>query len=289
MKKIIILLFVVFLLNSCIIKHKGVIIGVYRPSIAQVPIAAAISAKYIQRENVRYYSNYFHLYKLLESGSVDAAILPFNEVFKRKSKNIKFYSHYIRGGIGILGHDKINNLSDLSGKKVGVVKKTIGAYLIHSIKLPKNTEIVLYGSETMMKFAFDRGKLAAMVWKVPKIVEAMGRHKIIHWFSDDYSYFPYSDLMLNKNAYKEKKGEIDRILNQLIAVGDNFSGSPKLLFDTMTMVLDITHYRAKEISYHMRFLETSSEKDKNFEKSVFDFMKKNGCLKLQNFGDYYTK
>lgn len=289
MKKKVVLLFIVFIITSCTVKHKGVIIGIYRPSISQLPIAAAISANYIQRENVKYYTNFFHLYKLLQSGHVDAAILPFNEVFKRKGKNIKFYSHYIRGGIGILGYDNINKLSDLEGKKIGVVKKTIAAYLINSMALPKNTEIVMYGSETMMKFAFDRAKLGAIVWNVPKIVESMGRHKIIHWFSEDYSYFPYSDLLVNKNSYKEKKDEIDEVLNQLLRIGDTFLGSPKILFETAEMVFETTHHRAKEISYHIRFLETSSDKDKAFEKSVFDYIKKKGCLKLQNFKDYYIE
>ena len=74
-----------------------------------------------------------------------------------------------------------------------------------------------------------------------------------------------------------------------VNIGDEFMGSPNLLFETAEKIFDTTYHRAKRISYQIRFINSDFNENKKFEKNLFEFMKKNNYIKNQNFNHLILK
>ncbi len=289
MRKIILFAWIL-LIFGCSAKHNGVIVGIKYQSVSQLPISAALSTKALSKENVKYYSSYQSVVKALNKGKIDISVIPPDEIFKGKNKNIIILSSFIRGGYGILGYEKINSKADLQGKVVGVLKKSEGEFLAEQIADSLGIKLKKYSIKKLMKTDFIYGKISGMVLSVPEIVlESSLKYKIVYWFSDDLSYYPYADIAVNKNSYKNKKQELDTLIEHIVKIGDEFMGSPNLLFETAEKIFDTTYHRAKRISYQIRFINSDFNENKKFEKNLFEFMKKNNYIKNQNFNHLILK
>jgi len=284
MKKILPFIILVVFLVSCSNTHNGILIGVKHTSITQIPVTTAVSAKVVKEENVKYFSTYKSVAHALEKGKIDLSILPTETLFLQNYKNIKILNGLIKGGYGILGNQNINSLQELKGKTVGVLKKTLGEYLLTEIKDSLEIKIKLYSSYKKMDLDFIYNKISGEVLCLPKLISKVTlKNKVIFWFSDKFSFYPYANIVVNKQSYKKNKKQIDKIVSQLVQIGDELMESPKLFFETNEKIFGITLYKAKLMSYRIRFIKTDFKKNHDFEKNLFNFMNKRGYTKLHSF------
>ncbi len=280
--KISFLMIMLLLAIGCSKSHNGIIVGVKYDSVAQIPVTTAFSANDI--DNVKYYPSDKAVAKALNSGKIDVAVLPITPLYLHDYKNIKILNNFVKGGYGILGNVKIDSLSALKGKTVGVLKKTLGEFLLEEIKDSLKIKVKTYSSAKIMDLDFTYEKIDGMALSLPQLIRKNSlKYKIVLWFSDYYSFFPVAQIAVNRFSYKNHKKEIETIIEKLNKIGNQLMDSPQLFFQTNEEIFNLTRYKAKEMAYRIRFLKTDFNKDNGFEKKYFYFMKKKGYTKLNSF------
>ncbi|MEA1972496.1 MAG: ABC transporter substrate-binding protein, partial [Candidatus Cloacimonadota bacterium] len=219
----------------------------------------------------------------IASGKVDIAILPFTYVWKDVEKGlpVKIVSFLERESDGIIARKGISKISDLNGKKIGVLKAStldIFSEMVED-KYNINMEQIYFRSPMDMAVALTSGEVDALSYYVPSIFKFSDDFKIIYWYGDDWANHPCCDLAANEESIEKKNKQIRKFMKQLeISVNKLNSNLPNG-YKTAKEYFSLTKENYYKSAEHQRFNLVLSESGKKFEIETIMQMKKIGYIK----------
>ena len=294
MKKIIVLSLILLMIISCSTKSEKLIIGLIKPSLNHLPMEFGFETGDLNREDyvIKYFSSGWETNEALAAGKVDAAILPFTYVWTDVAvgKKVKILSFLERESDGIVAKKEIQNIADLDGKKIGVLRaSTLDVFAeMFAIKHNLNLEFVYFRTPPDMAAALTSGEVDALSYYVPSIFKFNKNFHILHWYSDDDHHHPCCNLAATEEAIASKKQNLKALLTGLKQSTDKLNNSPKVAFDAAQEFFDLPLEYAKKSIYNTKYILGLNEEGKNFEKKSIEQMIEKGYIKnLPNWDEIY--
>lgn len=270
MKKVFMIVLSVVFLVSCGEKSK-LSIGLIKPSTDHLPIEIGIANGLIDPENIdiKYFNSGWETNEAIANGKVDLAILPFTYVWKdvEKGKPVKIISFLERESDGIITKKSIKKLSDLNGKRIGVLKASTLDIFSEMFEQKHNLsfEQVYFRTPMDMAAALKSGEVDGLSYYVPSIFKFDDKFHILHWYGDDWQNHPCCDLAVNTDSFKAKKDEVIELKKSIQQAVEILNSDKALLYETAAKNYGLTEKIVDEQYQHQHFIMNLDEKGKDFQ------------------------
>ncbi|RLC49566.1 MAG: hypothetical protein DRZ79_05775, partial [Candidatus Cloacimonadota bacterium] len=211
-KRLLLVVIVISLLvTSCSSNNNKLVIGLIKPSLNHLPFDFGLLSGELFKDDykIKYFPSGWATNEALVAGKIDVAILPFTYIWSdvAAGKEVKIISFLERESDGIIASQKIKNLSDLNGKKIGVLRASTLDIFAEMIAEKKqfNFTPVYFRTPMEMAAALKTGEVDALSFYVPSIFNFdKDKFHIIYWYGEDFSYHPCCDLAANMDAIQNK-------------------------------------------------------------------------------------
>lgn len=262
MKKFICFIFLfAVLLNSCVKKQEDkLVIGIIKPSLNHLPLDMALKLGYLDKTTIeiRQFAAGWEVNEALISGNIDTAILPFTYIWTAVSqgKPVKIISFLERESDGIISSTKIDSISQLKNKKVGLLRSSTLDLFWETLAEKKEIDFEphYFRNPMDMVAALQSGNVDALSFYIPSIYKIGEDFNIIHWYGEDFPSHPCCDLAVNTNNLKAKQDLVRKLLKGLNdgceAIGDNYE-TRKLISQNYGLENHLISPSLKNINYRM--------------------------------------
>jgi len=241
---------------------------------------------------IKYFSSGWETNEALVSEKIDVAIMPFTYTWTDVSqgKKVKIISFLERESDGIITTKEIENIQDLDGKKIGVLRaSTLDIFAEMFLdENDINMELVYFRTPMDMATALKSGEVDALSYYVPSIFKFDENFHIIRWYSETFPFHPCCDLSATEKAITNKKKKIEKLIKGLGKSVNEINNNPTIAFDFAQICFYLQKEIAKQSLYHTKFVMGLAEKDKIFEqKAVAKMIEKGYIEKPVNAEDVY--
>jgi ABC-type nitrate/sulfonate/bicarbonate transport system substrate-binding protein len=193
------------------------VLGLIRPSLDHLPFQLAL----VEQEHdlsgieVRYFASGWEAGEALAAGRIDAAILPFTYGWTAAARGlpVRIVGFFERESDGIIARREIASLSDLAGRRIGVLRaSTLEVLAVMALRDRGITaELVPLRSPAEMVAALRAGDVDALSFYVPPILAVGDPFHVVHWYSDDHPDHPCCDLVVHEPAARRKADQLARL------------------------------------------------------------------------------
>ncbi len=279
MKKIIPLIFLMIFLFSCSSKKEDkLIVGLIKPSLNHLPFDFGLEIGTLAKQNyiIKYFSSGWETNEALVSEKIDVAIMPFTYIWTdiSKGKKVKIISFFERESDGIICKKQIKNISDLDGKKIGVLRASTLDVFAEMFAEDNNIEMELVYLRTPMDMAaaLQVEEVDALSFYVPSIFKFDDNFKIIYWYSDDFPLHPCCDIAATEYALQTKLPLIKKFLTGLRKSISEMDKTPEMAIKTACTLFSISRENSIKSLKHTKYLMNLDEEDQAFERKAIDKM-----------------
>lgn len=262
------------LMLSCAKKTSKLKVGIIKPSIDHLPLTYALSENLISAEDteVIMFSSGWEAQEAMVNGQIDMSIMPFTYVWTARSKGypLKTVSFFERETDGILVPSEIQQLKDLNGKKIGVLRaSTIDAFLYDLVnKDSLSIETVYFRTPNEMISALKNKDVSGIVTYVPIIQKLSDEFKVIHWFSERMPEHPCCNLVGTEKALDEKYLQVLALMRVLDQSIQTINSQDEKVIQLMMKTYLLSREQSLDALQHSVFKMNLSEKDKQFEEET---------------------
>ncbi len=269
-------------------KHSKLKLGLVKSNIANFPVLVAANIKILDFDkiHIKYYGSEEVLNKALIRGYVDLAILPFTYTWidAQNGFPIKSINNIQNEGDGILSHKSIENLESLNSKKIGIISNERNRILFKMFnkKHQLNLESIEYKNYSKLLSALQKDKIDAAIYNTPDIFRYTDDFHILHWFRNDFPYYPNQNLLLNTSYNRNYLNDFIFAISQSVTM---INTSPKFGYESVGIIYEYkekiaqqvlrnTNYgfslNKRQIENEKKFMKSSSIKITIDEKEIFD-------------------
>ncbi|MBC8385615.1 MAG: ABC transporter substrate-binding protein [Candidatus Cloacimonetes bacterium] len=284
--KFIIFIWLFVIIVGCESNQDKLIVGLIKPSLNHLPFDFGLEIGELDQEDyqIKYFSSGWETNESLVAGKIDVAILPFTYIWTDVSneKKVKIISFLERESDGIIASKNIESITELNGKKIGVLRaSTLDIFAeMFAEKNEVEWEFVYFRTPMDMASALKSGEVDALSYYVPSIFKfPEDEFHIIHWFGDDFAFHPCCDIAATETALNDKLPLIKRFLKGMKESCRNINNSPLVAFEGAQKFFGLTFREAKNSLHHTRYLMDLSTEHKEFEKNAVDIMIRKGYIK----------
>jgi len=285
MKKIFIGIIVLIGLLSCSTNTGDKLrIGIIGPSLNHFPLDFALKYEKMDRQDfiIKKFSSGWETNEALVAEKIDLAILPFTYIWSdvAAEKKVKIISFLERESDGIIAKKDLKTISDLDGKKIGVLRAStldVFAEMLadeHQIK----PEFVYFRTPMEMAAALNAEEVDALSFYVPSIFNFNSRFHILHWYSDDYPHHPCCDLAATETALATKSEQIKKFISNLNENCSELVQDPQVAFETIQTTYRISNQTSKNSLYNTKFIMNLDKTGKEFEEKAIQKMLDKGYI-----------
>ncbi|MFC1887506.1 ABC transporter substrate-binding protein [Candidatus Cloacimonadota bacterium] len=278
------LLVLISLLTGCADKQaEKLVIGIIKPSLNHLPLDMALKFGYLDETNIqiRTFNSGWETNEALTAGKIDIAILPFTYIWTDVSqgKPVKIISFLERESDGIITHGDIDSVSELSHKKIGLLRSSTLDLFWETFAADRGLEFEPYYFRTPMDMvaALRSNHVDALSFYIPSIYKVGDDFNIIHWYGDDYPSHPCCDVAVNTTILETKSDDIYKFLKALSngceAAGDNYE-TRKLIKEEYGLDNDLISPSLKNIKFQMGI----DEEGKKIEEKIAAKMLEKGYI-----------
>jgi NitT/TauT family transport system substrate-binding protein len=285
MKKLIVLSLIVLMFIGCSTKSEKLIIGVIKPSLNHLPVEFGFETGDLNKEDyiIKQFSSGWETNEALAAGKIDAAILPFTYVWTdvAAGKKVKTLSFFERESDGIIVSKEINEIAELDGKKIGVLRASTLDVFAEMFAKKHNIfpEFVYFRTPPDMAAALTSGEVDALSYYVPSIFKFDENFKILHWYSDDDRLHPCCNFAANEHAISSKEEGLKKFLDGLKDSSDKLNNSPEVAFEAAQEFFGLPFEYAKKSIYQTKYVPGLDESGKDFERRTAEQMLEKGYIK----------
>ncbi len=285
-KNIILIASILLLMLSCSTDSKDkLIVGIIKPSLNHLPFDFGLQTGTLDKEDyiIKNFSSGWETNEALISGKIDVAIMPFTYIWSDISngKKVKIISFFERESDGIIARKDIKTISELEGKKIGVLRAStldIFAEML-SDKYEIKFELVYLRTPIDMAAALQAGEVDALSFYVPSIFRFNEDFKIIHWYSKDYPFHTCCDISATESALSTKLPIIKKFLSDLEKSTDELNNSPNVAFDAAATFFKLSKKASKNSLYNTKYIMGLDEQFQQFEIEAINKMIEKGYIK----------
>lgn len=273
------------LLTSCGKDNSRIDIGVIAPSTNWLPLALGLQQEIVSAENlnIHYFSSGWEVNEAISAGRIDIAIMPFTYIWKNVSegKDVRIISFFERESDGIITRSDITELSQLDGKKIGVLRASTLDIFVHIIaeKYEFQPEIVYFRSPTEMAAALEQNLVAGLSFYVPQIFRISEGFQPLYWYGEDYYNHPCCDIAATQSAIDNKRSGIIQFMKELNSAVSYLEDNPRQAINTMMSQFSLTQEEAEQTLKYTGFAVSLDEQGQNFEMKAAEKMKELGYLR----------
>ena len=285
MKKLLMIFVVISVIFSCSKRDDKLRIGIIKPSLNHLPLDFAFNVKDLDQEvyNIFSFKSGWETNEALISGRIDVAIMPFTYAWKAVSigKPVKIISFFERESDGIITTKNVNNIQELDGKKLGVLKASTLDIFAHRMLNENNIsmEFEYFRTPMDMASALKKGNVDALSYYVPSIYAFdEGKFHIIYWFSDDYPKHPCCNLISRDEVIKNRKSELEILVSGLRKSAITLTNNPQIAYEAAYEFFGVSLEVAKKSLRHTKYVTGLEEEGKIFEEKSASIMKDLGYL-----------
>ncbi|MCF7794482.1 MAG: ABC transporter substrate-binding protein [Candidatus Cloacimonetes bacterium] len=284
MKKIISILITVLLFSCSTNQKEKLVVGIIAPSLNHLPIKFGMQFGILKGKDIviKKFSSGWETNEALIAEKIDVAIMPFTYIWSDVSqgKKVKIISFLERESDGIITRKDIQKISDLDGKKIGVLRAS--TLDIFAEMLTENyqikPELVYFRTPMEMAAALNSKAVDALSFYVPSIFNFDENFHILHWYSDDFPKHPCCDIAATQTAIDNKSTQIKNFLNQMKESCNQMNLNPQVGFDVAQTNFRLTEEISRQSIYHTKYIMNLAEAGKDFEKKAIEMMIKKGYI-----------
>ncbi len=284
MKKIILILITVLLFSCSSNKKEKLVVGIIAPSLNHLPIEFGLQYGIIKEKEfvIKNFSSGWETNEALIAEKIDVAIMPFTYIWSgvSKGKEVKIISFLERESDGIIARKEIKKISDLDGKKIGVLRASTLDIFVEMLteKYQIKSELVYFRTPMEMAAALNSKAVDALSFYVPSIFNFDENFHILHWYSEDFPNHPCCDIAATQTAIDNKSEQIKNFLNQMEASCDELNLNPQVSFDTAQTQFRLSENASRQSLYHTKFIMNLDDAGKQFEQKAIEMMIKKGYI-----------
>jgi ABC-type nitrate/sulfonate/bicarbonate transport system substrate-binding protein len=284
LRKYLIFIVISILFLGCAKKGDNrLIVGIIQPSLNHLPLNFGFESGALEKEAyiIKKFSSGWETNEALVAGKIDVAILPFTYIWNdvSRGKKVKIISFLERESDGIITSKELKDVSELDGKKIGVLRaSTLDLFAeIFTEEMNISFEMVYLRTPMDMASALRKGEVDALSFYVPPILKFDEKEfHIIHWYSELFPLHTCCDIAATEQALNKKSGQIKRFLKGMVQSVDEMNNNPRVSYEAAREFYDLYYHIAKQSIQHTKFVMGLAEKDKLFEKRVFEIMLQKG-------------
>ena len=288
------LILILLLLIGCRSNNEILVIGLIKPSLNHLPSDFGLEIGSLIKEDykIKYFSTGWETNEALVSEKIDVAIMPFTYIWTDVSqgKKVKIISFLERESDGIITTKEIENIRDLDGKRIGVLRaSTLDIFAEMFLdENDINMELIYFRTPMDMATALKSREVDALSYYVPSIFKFDEDFHIIHWYSETFPLHPCCDLSATGKAISNKKKKIEKLIQGLDKSVNEINNNPTIAFDFTQISFYLQKEIAKQSLYHTKFVMGLAEKGKSFEQKAINKMIEKGYIeKPVNAEDVY--
>ena len=284
MKKYLIIIIISLLFLGCTKKEETrLIVGIIQPSLNHLPLNFGFESSALEKEAyiIKKFSSGWETNEALVAEKIDVAILPFTYIWNdvSRGKKVKIISFLERESDGIITSIKLKEISELDGKKIGVLRASTLDLFAEIFKEEMNIsfEMVYLRTPMDMASALRKGEVDALSFYVPPILKFDEKEfHIIHWYSELFPLHTCCNIAATEQALNKKSGQIKRFLQGMGQSVDEMNNNPRVSYEAAREFYDLYYHIAKQSMHHTKFVMGLDEKYKLFEKRIFEIMLQKG-------------
>ncbi len=284
MRKYLILIVITILFLGCSKKEDNrLIVGIIQPSLNHLPFNFGLESGALIKHDyaIKTFSSGWETNEALIAGKIDVAILPFTYIWNdvSKGKKVKIISFLERESDGIITSKELKEISELDGKRIGVLRaSTLDLFAeLFKEKMNISLETVYFRTPMDMASALRKGEVDALSFYVPPILKFdEKKFHIIHWYSELFPLHTCCDIAATEQALNKKSGQIRKFLKGMEQAVDEMNNNPHVSYEAAREFYDLYYHIAKQSMHHTKFVMGLAEKDKLFERRVFEIMVQKG-------------
>ncbi len=281
------LLFVILLLSlfGCSKKNPSKLtIGIIKPSLNHLPLEFGFDIGVLEKEDyvIKHFNSGWETNEALVAEKIDVAILPFTYIWNdvAKGKKVKVLSFLERESDGIITKKEYTKLSDLKGKKIGVLRAStldVFAEMI-SEKYALNFELVYFRTPMDMATALKSGEVDALSYYVPSIFKFTDKFHIVYWYGEDFPSHTCCNIAATEVALETKLDNINNFLSGMQKSAEAINKSFSKTKNAAERFYELQPKYAEQSLLHTKYIMGLDEDGKNFEISAIKKMLELGYL-----------
>ena len=279
MKKMFLGMIVIIVLLSCSTNSNDKLrIGIIAPSLNHFPLDFAVESGIIQQDDfiIKRFSSGWETNEALVAGKIDLAILPFTYIWSDVAldKKVKIISFLERESDGIIAKKEIENIGDLDGKKIGVLRASTLDIFAEMLAEENNIipQFVYFRTPMEMAAALNAEEVDALSFYVPSIFNFNSRFHVLHWYSKDYPHHPCCDLAATEIALETKSDQIQAFMTSLNESSEKMIRDPQVAIERARVAFRISEQTSKKSLYNTKFIMNLDESGKDFEMKAIQKM-----------------
>ena len=285
MKKLIFGIIALFVLSSCSSNQSDKLrIGIIAPSLNHFPLDFAFKFDILKQNDfvVKRFSSGWETNEALVAGKIDLAILPFTYIWSdvAQGRKVKIISFLERESDGIIAKKDIVKISDLDGRKIGVLRAStldiFAEMLAEEFQI--KPEFVYFRSPMEMAAALNAEEVDALSFYVPSIFNFNSRFHILHWYSTDHPHHPCCDLAATESALANKSDQIRQFLSSLKKSCTELVQDPQVAFEIVQTTFRISNQTSKNSLYNTKYIMNLEKSGKEFEEKAIRKMIEKGYI-----------
>jgi ABC-type nitrate/sulfonate/bicarbonate transport system substrate-binding protein len=283
---LILLVAVLLVLSSCKERQAQTRLrfGIIKPSIDYLPLTVAFANQYLDLADIDVisFSSGWEIQEAITAGKLDLAIMPFSYAWTAISKGykLKIVSCLERETDGIVTSTKYQDLAQLQGKKIGLLRaSTIEGLMQRTAEMQGFSYNPVYFRTPMeMMAALQTKEVEAIVCYVPLIQKLSNDYKVLYWFSTAFPAHPCCDVIASDAILSKRHKEVKAVVSALQKASNDINEPTDAIMQTLYSVYGLDSLQAIEALRHTKFDVTISESDKEFERRMMEFFLKNEYL-----------
>jgi len=284
LRKYLILIVISMLFGGCAQKEDNrLIVGIIQPSLNHLPLNFGFESGALEKEAyiIKRFSSGWETNEALVAGKIDIAIMPFTYIWNdvSRGKKVKIVSFLERESDGIITSVELKDVSELDGKKIGVLRaSTLDLFAeIFQEEMNISFEMVYLRTPMDMASALRKGEVDALSFYVPPILKFdEEKFHIIHWYSELFPLHTCCDIAATEQALNKKSRQIKRFLQGMEQAVDEINNNPQVSYEAAREFYDLYYHIAKQSMHNTKFVMGLAEKDKLFEKRIYEIMRQKG-------------
>ncbi len=264
-------MFVVLLLSVFLVacgKDDKPIIGIINPSMNHLPVDIALNRNMLDEYKIHRFKSGWELNEALVNDKVDIAVMPFTYAVKNaiNGKGTKIVSHFERESDGIVCRKDIKTISDLNGKKIGVLRaSTLDVFCsMYANDNDIEYEPIYFRTPMDMVAALKNGSVDALSFYVPSIFKLEDKFHILDWYGNYYPKHPCCNIIAGNRILKENSDSVREFLEVINEVIDNRAVSVDLWNQTAKSVYKFDT-DCDTVFNHIFYITGLKDSDKEFE------------------------
>lgn len=260
--------------------------GIIGPSINHLPLTYSLAAHRPQAgafELIKFSSGW-EAQEALIAGKIDAAIMPFSYAWNAASRGypVKIVSFLERESDAIVAKSSIQNVTDLQGRKIGVLKaSTVELLMIDFAEQADfSFEPVFFRTPNELVASLQAGQVDAIVAYVPLIQKISGDFKVLHWFGESHPHHPCCDIAINqKHLNSAKTLVLKELIDAIHSSLPDIESRDKLLLDHTKTAYKLDDGQVREALTHTRFSTGLDESGKELQRRMMRIAVQKGYQK----------